>query len=221
VLQSLADGVAAIEKQHARARVFAFGVGSSVNRYLIDELAKIGQGTNFYANNREDPSKAVDAFFQIVDYPIWSQVELDFGALEVERVYPARLPDLMVTRPIVVHGRFKRAGSGQVTLRARAQGQTVELPVQVSLAKGQEHGGVLGTLWARSAVESLERDMFYVSSYEQDKLRNEITRLGMDHGIVTHYTSFVAVDHSTIIEGGGDTTQVVQPIHQPEGVGRE
>ena len=55
--------VAALEKEGQKARVFGFGVGSSVNRHLLDGLSKAGNGITVYASTRQDPTLAVNKFF--------------------------------------------------------------------------------------------------------------------------------------------------------------
>jgi len=221
VISTVGDGVESISKKNAKARVFAFGVGSSTNRYLIDELADVGDGTAEYALTREDPQVATNSFFNVIDHPVWTDVELDFGELAVDEdaLYPTKTPDLFASHPLVVHGRYSKAGSGTVTLKARSRGEEIEVPLEVELSDDkQAHRGVLGTLWARSAIGSLERDMLFSSDY--DGIKASITELGLRHGIVTAFTSFVAVDESQTV-GDGNPARVDQQIDRPEGVGTE
>ena len=200
VLNAINVGVERAKKNNARIRAFAMGVGASTNRYLIEGVSKEGEGTAHYALTREDPAEAVRSFMGVIDHPIWTDVEVDFGELDVVDVYP-RGGDLFASRPLVIHGRYRRAGAGTVVLRATAQGQRVELPFAVTLSRNQASTqGPLGTLWARARIEARERDLLYGARFEDT--REEIIALAERFGLASRFTSFVAVDHAEVIEGG-------------------
>lgn len=223
VLESIGSAVAESARNRSTVRAFAFGVGSSTNRYLIDGIAEHGEGVAEYALTREDPQLAVDSFFSVIDRPIWTDVELDFGSLTVDEstLYPTHIPALFASHPLVVHGRYSKAGKGTVTLRARANGgKKIEVPIEIELTSKSKHKGALGTLWARAAIGALQRDMLYSSEYT--RLKQTITSLGIEHGLVTPFTSFLAVDRSETVKGGGsDARTIEQRVESPEGVGSE
>ena len=91
-------------------RLYALGVGSAVNHFLVERAAEIGRGHAIVAPLSEDPSDAATRFASYIDRPVFTDVSIDWGGLEVTDVYPRRVPDLFAGRPLVVHGRF--AGKG-------------------------------------------------------------------------------------------------------------
>jgi Ca-activated chloride channel family protein len=197
-----------------RARAFGFGVGSSVNRFLLDGVGKAGDGAAVYLTTREDPVQAVDTMSRLIDHPILSDVRIDWGGLAVSDVEPARIPDLLASRPLILHGRYKAAGAGTVVVSGKANGKRVKVEIPVVLPQAESKNGVLETLWARARIESLSRALW---DGEDKEVVETITGLGLDYRIVTAYTSFVAVDRSRKV-GDGDPTTIVQPIDAPEGV---
>lgn len=206
--------VAKQKQTNARARVFGFGVGSSVNRMLIDGLGKAGDGASVYATTREDPVGAVNTFFRLIDAPVIENIQIDWGNAKVSEVYPSRIPDLFASRPTIIHGRFTGKADTTITVRGESQGRPMELVAKASLSPAAANDNqALGSLWARSKVESLERDLW---SGQDPKVIDQITQVGLSHRLVTAYTSFVAVDKSTKVDGKLQT--VVQPVHAPEGV---
>lgn len=207
--------VEALDRRGQKARVFGFGVGSSVNRHLLDGIGKAGQGTTVYATTREDPTLAVNTFFRFVDHPVLSGLEIDWGDMAVSQVFPTRLPDLFASRPLVIHGRFEGKARGSVTIRAKGNGQREVIEAELDQSSKNQGGGSLATLWARSKIEDLERALW--SGTNQQAIAS-ITKLGIDYRIVTAYTSFVAVDESTRVDGRSKT--IVQPVETPEGVNR-
>lgn len=198
----------------ARARVFGFGVGSSVNRMLIDGLGKAGEGASVYATTREDPVNAVNTFFRLIDAPIMEDIAIDWGTARVTEVYPARIPDLFASRPTIIHGRFTGKADTTITVRGEAQGRVMEMTAKASMSsQAADDTLALGSLWARSKVEALERELW---DGQNDKVVAAITEVGLQHRLVTAYTSFVAVDTATRVNGKLQT--VMQPVYAPEGV---
>ncbi|MEE8409783.1 MAG: AgmX/PglI C-terminal domain-containing protein, partial [Myxococcota bacterium] len=205
--------VKAIERRGQRAKVFGYGVGSSVNRHLLDGLAKAGKGVTLYASTREDPTIPVNTFYRYIDHSILRDVEIDWGGLDIVEVYPAVTPDLFASHPLIVHARYNGAGSGTITVRGTTDHKTMELPVNVTLPEKEEKHEILATLWARAKIGSLERQLW---NGHGSQAVEAITQLGIDFRIVTKYTSFVAVDRSKRVNG--ETRTIVQPIESPEGV---
>ncbi len=206
--------VRALKRMGQRARVFSLGTGGSVNRHLLDGLAKAGKGVAVYVTNREDPARAVNRFYRSIDHAVLSDVRIDWGDLDVESTFPAQAPDLFATRPLVIHGRYGTPGRGTVTIRARAGKRDVVIPVEVVLPEKTTHKDALASLWARAKVADLSRRLW--TGHDSDAVE-AITKVGLEFRLVTAYTSFVAVDHSRVI-GDGKPKKVVQPVAAPEGV---
>ena len=207
--------VRTIEARGQKARVFAFGVGSSTNRYLIDGLSKAGKGLGVYASKREDPARAVNRFYHYIDQPILTGVSIDWGGLGAQEVFPAEIPDLFASHPIILHGRYTGNPASSVVVRAQAGGRELSVPATVRSA--QSKGDVVdvqGALWARAKVGSLEELLWERSD---ESVKRDITRLGLDFHLATRFTSFVAVDSSRRV-GKGQPKTVVQPVEGPEGV---
>ena len=196
------------------ARAFGLGVGSSVNRYLLDGIGKAGRGATVILTNREDPVRAVGTIYRMIDHPILTDVKVSWGGLAVKDVMPVVLPDLVASRPLVLHGRYAKGGVGTVVVSGVANGRRVKVEVPVTLPNNEPRGAVLETLWARARIEALERSLW---DGPNDKAVETITSLGLDYRLVTAYTSFVAVDRSKKV-GDGHSTTIVQPVDAPEDV---
>jgi Ca-activated chloride channel family protein len=206
--------VRAVESEGGRARVFGFGVGSSVNRHLIDGLSSAGKGVAVYATAREDPIRAVNRFFHYIDRAVLENLRVDWAGMKVDELYPSPLPDLFASHPVILHGRYRGQPSGRVTVRGAAGGQSLELPVHVQAAPAALSGpGVLGALWAREKVTFLEEAL----GLGDTGAAEQITRLGLDFHLVTRFTSLVAVDDSRRVSDGKPNT-VLEALDEPEGV---
>jgi len=202
-----------IDRRLGSARIFSFGVGSSTNRYLLERMAGIGRGAVAYLSLQDSGRAIMDAFFDRIAHPAMLDVEIDFGDMKVSDVYPRRLPDLFVGRPVVVTGRFT-GRAGDVELEGRAGGERLAVTLDHD-GNAPEHS-FLPNLWARLKIAELE-DRVAVEPGSAGVFSAEIRRTAMQYELMSDYTSFVAVDASTITEGRTGTT-VYQAVPVPEGV---
>ncbi len=188
--------LAYIDEHLGEARLFPFGVGSSPNRYLIDELAFMGRGAPAYVPPSDRDGEAVHRFFERIRSPYLTHIELDWGGLQVDRLSPGRIPDLFVGQPVTVLGRYTLEGVGAVTLKARLGGQPFVRTYPVALPLREESGPAIASIWARSAIAELSRKNLVASD---SRHAEAITDLALAHDLVSAYTSFVAVEdwHST------------------------
>lgn len=207
--------LASIEKERRGARIFTLGVGSSVNRYLLDQAATIGLGEAFYVRQDEDATAVIDKIFKRVDRPNLAHVEIDWNGLEVTDLTPIRIPDLWQGQPILVHGRYQKGGAAQITIKGvlGSKEQTWQFPI--TLPMNASMNAVIATVWARAKVEELMLEQ--ARGKQNDDVITKITDLGLKHKIMTQWTAFVAVEE-TVVNKDGKTTTIVQPVELPEGV---
>jgi Ca-activated chloride channel family protein len=176
------------------ARLFAFGVGGAVNRYLLSRLAEHGRGDVQVVTLDESPEEAADRFHDLIGSPFLTDVSIDWGSLAVRDVYPRRVPDLFADRPLVVHGRYPSGGSGSIVVRGRIAGRAFEKTVSVTLPASSAPNPAIASIWARTRIADLTTAMTLAPS---DSLREEVVALGLRHHLLTEWTAFVAIDASS------------------------
>jgi Ca-activated chloride channel family protein len=205
-------------QRHPNARVFAFGIGSSVNHFLLDGMARYGRGEVEYVGLQDDGSAAARRFHERVQSPLLTDISIDWGGLAVNSVYPARIPDLFAAKPLVVSGRYSSPGAGVIRLRGKMGGRNFTREIHVNLPASQPENAMLATLWARRRVEDLMSQDFggLQRGAIRDDLKQQITKLGIDYRLMTPFTSFVAVEEKMITEGG-TPRRVEVPVEMPEG----
>ncbi len=215
----------AVKKNAGTARVFSFGIGNSVNRFLLDGMAQAGRGAVEYVTLAGDADAAANRFYQRINAPVLTDVSIDWGGLPVEEIYPKRVLDLFSSTPVFVLGRFKPDAKlpdkATITLRGRNAVGNFERRVRVKL-KGGEDNEVLPSLWARQKIGWLmTQDMAGLQSGKfSDELKTEITNLGIEYRLMTQFTSFVAVEEKVVNVGGKNITVAV-PVEMPAGVSYE
>ena len=202
-----------ISKRLGASRIFSFGVGSSVNRYLLNRMALIGRGAVAYVGLDESAGRAVDLFYERIRHPAMTEITVDWGDLGVSDVYPIRMPDLFVGRPAILTGRFRGAAAGKIRIRGKVGGKPREIALTVRLPDSPSHGGV-AAVWARKQI-AVFNDLLAITG---DKgLPNRIKNVALEFGLMSRYTAFVAVDSLTRTSGDHGVS-VVQPVPMPKGV---
>ncbi|RYF65870.1 MAG: VWA domain-containing protein, partial [Comamonadaceae bacterium] len=89
-----------VRKNLSKANVFAFGIGSSVNRHLMEGLARAGMGEPFIITDPIQAPEQAARFRRMVESPVLTNVRATFGGLDVYDVEPTALPDVLGERPV-------------------------------------------------------------------------------------------------------------------------
>lgn len=210
--------VAEIQK-HKNARVFSFGIGSSVNRFLLDKMAEHGRGEVEYVSLQDDGSAAARRFYERIRNPLYTDIQIDWAGLPVTDVYPKRIPDLFSAKPVVIHGRYTGAARGALRISGLMAGRTVTRTVNIDLAANEPRHDVLASLWARTRIEAL-MSQDYAGAQNgnmNDEVRNQVTKLGLEFRLMTQFTAFVAVEERVTNEGG-KVRRIEVVVDMPEGV---
>lgn len=198
------------------ANLFAFGVGTSVNRALIEGLARAGAGEPFVAIDAEEAEKVAAKLRTYVESPVLTQVAIEYRGFDAREVEPVAVPDLFAERPVIVFGKYKGTPQGTIELSGTSAAGEIRKAIAVSEASSSDDLVALRYLWARQRIARLSDERALSGS---DKQLKEITQLGLRHGLLTEGTSFVAVD--TRIRSDGRPVRVRQPLPLPAGVSGE
>lgn len=196
-----------------QANLFAFGIGTSVNRHLIEQMAQAGQGEPFVVTSPENAEKTASRFREYISGPVLTDIDLVMDGFAGTELEPPHLADLFAQRPMVVFGKWTGEQRGTITLKGVSGEGPFAQTVEVSSASVIDDPG-LEYLWARARVARLA---FRDGSTGSEQYKEAITALGLTHNLLTRYTSFVAVDE-LIRNTGQKTVDVSQPLPLPQGV---
>jgi Ca-activated chloride channel family protein len=206
-------------QKHPQARVFAFGIGSSTNRFLLDKMAEEGRGEVEYVSLNDDGSLAARRFHERVRSPLLTDISVDWAGLPVADVYPKRIPDLFSAKPVILSGRYTNGGRGVIRLKGKMSGRDFVREIPVELPEAEARHDVLATLWARTRIDDLMRQDY--AGMQQNNahadVRETITQLGLEYRLMTQFTSFVAVEEMTVTDGGAPR-RIEVPVELPEGM---
>jgi len=180
----------------AGLRLFTFGVGYDVNTALLDRLAAENGGVADYVEPKEDIEVRVSNFFTKVNYPVLTDLKLDMAGVDTDLVYPRALPDIFRGSQLTFIGRYRNPidmDFVRLQLSGKANGATrTFLYNNLRFPMREESNDFLPRLWATRRVGWLMEQVR--SNGEQQELRDEIVDLGTRYGIVTPYTSYLALE---------------------------
>ena len=201
-----------IRQNLGSANLFAFGIGSSVNRHLIEGMAHAGQGEAFVITRPEQAAAEAARFRSYVSAPVLTNLKLTTNGFHIQDLEPMQLPDVLADRPVICLGKWTGEAKGTVTLSGVSGSGPWSQTFEVGREKQRNHGA-LRQLWARQRIQMLSDYDQFGSTPERQA---EVTRLGLRYNLLTTYTSFVAVD--SLVRAKGPGTTVTQPLPLPQGV---
>jgi Ca-activated chloride channel family protein len=192
------DGYVTVEREAfelvrnnlSSANVFSFGIGSSVNRHLMEGLARAGMGEPFIITKPAEAAEQAARFRKMIDSPVLTNVKVRFEGLDVYDVEPRQLPDLLAQRPLIVFGKWRGDAKGTLIV----EGQLRQRPP--ALQHAHCHGQCLRHRRPAPPVGPPP----HCALSDQEALeggsaaKDAITDLGLKYSLLTQYTSFLAVD---------------------------
>lgn len=197
-----------------RTNVFAFGIGSSVNRYLIEGVAKAGMGEPFVVTDPSEAAQTAEDFREYIQTPVLTDISVLPAGFDAYDVYPKFMPDVFAERPVIVFGKWRGPVTGTFNLSGRTGAGEYSSVIDVSGVRPEEANRALRYLWARSRIAELSD--FGVDSYSEKNVE-AIKDLGLKYNLLTKYTSFIAV-RELIVNPDGSAPDVNQPLPLPLGV---
>ena len=197
-----------------QCNVFSFGIGTSVNRYLIEGVAKAGMGEPFIVTQESEAPAIAAKFREYIQTPVLTDIQIRSIGFDTYDVHPAHFPDLLAQRPVVLFGKWRGPVTGTFELQGRTGRGDYVTRLDVAGVQPDESNRALRYLWARSRIAELSD---YGSRNLAAEKIAEITALGLKYSLLTQYTSFIAV-REEVRNTQGPANHVEQPLPLPIGV---
>jgi Ca-activated chloride channel family protein len=197
-------------------RIFTLGIDRAVNAAFLQRLADLGKGGGSELVESEDRlDEVMDQVHRRIGAPVLTGLRLEPAGLRVVpgSVVPSRLPDLFADAPLLVLGRYRDMPEGALAVQGREAGGGMWLE---SVEGRIERRAALAPVWARGRLRELE-DRYVTAAGDRTALEKEIVDTSLRFGVLCRFTAYVAVDHSEVVNPGGQVHGVVQPVEQPEG----
>jgi len=213
-----AEILSEVKRSVSTARFCTFGTGSSVNRYLLDRIARLGNGLCEVILLNDKPGEIIDRFAERMSKPVLTDVGVKINGVEVVDCIPGRVPDLYDGIPVYVHGRYRTGGKASIAVTGRIGAEPSTANMEFTFPSATKDSSPLPSIWARQRIKQLELDG--LDRKDEQGHKEEITLLALEYSLMSKYTSFVAVDETpTQFRGKPQAAPVEVPM--PEGVNYE
>jgi Ca-activated chloride channel homolog len=210
-----------VQRFRQNTRWFVFGTGDNVNHTLIDNVARLGGGEADYVLQNSNAEEVGAKFYSRIAAPALTNVKLSDQGLGLTDIQPGQISDVWANKPLYFTAKYARAASGTVTFTGLRQGRPYKQVMKVELPEKNSANDAIEKVWARQTIEALEDEDLsgLAAKVMRPDLQNKITRVALEHELMSDYTSFVAVDSDGSITPTGkavlpDTTAAV-PSPQP------
>jgi Ca-activated chloride channel family protein len=216
------DGYVDVEKESFqlirdnlnKGNFFAFGIGTSVNRFLMEGIANAGMGESFVVSSPEECDAKATQFRTYIQSPVLTDIKVNYEGFKVYDLEPAHVPDVLAERPVIIFGKWNGNPTGTIKISGKTGKEDFSYTFDVSKAEIKASNRAIKYLWARQKIRMLDD---FNNAGNDPKLTEQITGLGLKYNLLTNYTSFIAID-SVVRNKGGKQTTVKQPLPLPENV---
>ncbi len=203
-----------IRRHMGKANVFAFGIGSGVNRFLIEGIARAGYGEPFVVIDKGRAPAVARRFQKYIESPVLTNIRVEFDGFDAFDIEPSVIPDMFAERPVVVYGKYRGEPGGAIRILGVGGDNEFNAEFKADQTAPLEINRALKYLWARKRIQMISDH--YFEPQNQDR-KSEITSIGLTYNLMTEYTSFVAV-LDDIRNTKGSAKDVTQPLPMPRGV---
>lgn len=178
-----------------RSRIFTFGVGHDVNTYLLDRLAQEGRGTAEYVAPEANVEAAVGTLLNKIRHPALANLRIEHAPVGLVQTYPSRLPDVFFGEELVIFGRYRGTGDGEIVVSGQRGGRTERFTAQAVFPASATENEFIPRLWASRRIGELTRQIRIEGASQN--LVQEVRELGLRYGILTEYTSYLVQEPVT------------------------
>ena len=215
------DGYVSVEKETydlireklGESNVYAFGIGTSVNRYIIEGMARVGGGAPFIVTRDSDADACAEDLRRYIESPVLTHTKLSAKGFEIHDVEPPGIPDTLASRPVIVFGKWSGERTGTLSLDGLAGNGEFHQEFDLAKTRPSPAHAALRYLWARNRIARLD-DYRHAGA----DTAAEVTKLGLEYHLLTEYTSFLAVDKVVRNTRPEDSQTVRQPLPMPDKV---
>ena len=193
------DILAGIRDRLGPVRLHALGIGAAPNRWLLREMARLGRGLCRFIADAGTVHNKVDTFLARLDRPVMTDLGLGWDGPAEAEIYPTPLPDLHAGEPLFASMRFPPgAAIERVFLDGRVLDGPLHLEADLEATRSGSSG--VGVRWARARVGALIDGIH--AGADPAQVRGEVVATSKQFGIVTRFTSLIAVEaFPTAVDG--------------------
>jgi len=188
-----------LQKASPAPQVFTFGCGNNLNRYFLEEAARIGNGFATELTETDNLATATDAAWSRIASPQVSDLSSSFGSVSTFDSISTSGSMLYRGLPWTLSGRYTGEGPATLSLKGTRNGQAWSLTRPVLFSGTCATTQTVPLIWARETINDLETREGTTTT---NKAR--IVELSRAYQVLSKYTAFLAVDGIPLSEAQAD-----------------
>jgi len=172
-------------------RMFTFVLGNSANRPLLEALARASNGFAVNISNSDDIVGQLLTATSKVTYEALHGVKIEIDGIRTADLTPGQIGSLYRGQQLVIFGHYWGEGMADVRLTGRISGEDKTYQTRFAFPAVATENPEIERLWAYASIEEAVQE---ISDFGEDAdLKQAITDLGVEYGLVTDYTAMVVV----------------------------
>ncbi len=201
-----------IKVKLGNSRLFTIAIGTAPNVYFMRQSAKFGRGTFTHINNIEMVDKQISDLFAQLKNPVLRDVTISLAGDKGIEYFPKVIPDLYLGEPLMVYIKHKNSANSKIIIKGKLLDQEWKREIQYSSLATSEG---IAKLWAKSKIDHLMDQK--IVGVDEATIKKQVTPLALKYGLMSKYTSFVAVEEKISRPEGESLHQKDVPNLLPEG----
>lgn len=198
-----------------RVRIFALGIDSAVNSWLLNELASLTGGRTVFITPDERVDAKTAQLFNSIHTPLLENVSVRFDGITVSDLHPAPPVAVFWGEPLILSGRFTSGTKkAKVSLEGKSGAKPFEYESKVLLEPGKADSAIK-YCWAKRHIAHLETAYNDSGDMENDKARKALLDFALKYQLACALTSLLGVDERPSTEGGKACQTRVVPVMLP------
>lgn len=181
-------------------RLFTFVMGNSANRPLLEGMAKVSNGFAMNISNSDDiVGKLMEATAKLT-HQAFHDVDINISGVKVNDLTPATIGSLYRGQQLIVLGHYYGEGEAQLSVNGKISGQPKTYSTSFAFPQESQLYPELERLWAFATIEDMQNQLDYYG--EDADIKQAITDLAIETGLVTPYTSMVVMREEEFTKRG-------------------
>jgi len=199
-----------ITENQDQASYFALGIGNSVDRDLVETIARAGSGESYIALNKKQGTKLGKKLIDLIRNPVLTDIKIEFQEFDAIELQPTLVPDLYAQKPLLISGKWRGDSTGRIKVSGKTGVGNWSQEFDLANATILKNSESLKYVWARQKLSALN-DYYSLSSEEKTKAK--IIETSLKYNLLSQFTSFLAIDE--VVRTYQESKQVNQPQAAP------
>jgi len=213
------DIIRLIKDNSKNTTLFSLGIGSGTDTNFLKSMARVGNGLSVQINNVNDIPDHVQMIIKCISNPNLRNVKFHWVGMEVEEASIKPSDVLFHNEPYVILGKIIKEDEGEnvqhkITLSMSYNDEQINI-ISLDLNEINESNFPLDRAFASAYIKKLIDYPESVPTLNKAQRIEKITQLGCKYGLITPFTSAVAVEYQENPDGTRIPVKVQIPLASP------